>query len=194
MLKKLLDSSNKIKAFNVIATVPNINVTIAHLIYHSSKKVNFDVWIISIFDFIFLMQDKFQANESEIRMLGKDIGISKEIDSFFLIKRGILNHEEKNRLNLLQQLIFSIDVNPIFLDFYNEENFIKKIRFFFKLLFVNEKVLQREYRISKKPHILFYFKRWIRQIIQFKDLFYIILFKRKLLARKKMLLQNFYLN
>ena len=97
-------------------------------------------------------------------------------------------------MDIFKNLIFSINANTNIQSLFQDTNKFRVMKSLLKMVFVNKRELNREFNIQpEKGFIMYYFKRWVRQIIQFRYLIYLLVFKRNRFKEKSKLIDEFYL-
>ena len=168
-----------------------ISSCISHLIYHASKKSNFDVGLGSVFDLKSLSRFASKEDLKEVMRISDDCGYGKESESFLnIIQKQGISHQ-KNTF-LLKELIFSPNVNLKVQEFFFKESILQKFKHIFKLLFVSKHHIKREFQSENRFFGGGYFLRWMRQINQFGHYAYIVIFKGKVLKKRAEQMKKFY--
>lgn len=144
--------------------VPSPSGLFTHLVYHASKKGNFNVGPTVLVDLLQLI-DKVDKNEvleiSELLELRKITELFFELIESFKCKNLILS---KDAEKLKEVLIFP-SLNSKITEILTQISFLKMLSKSKDRIFVSKTHLQREFNINKSlPINFYYFKRWIIQI------------------------------
>ena len=168
----------------------NLSSCISHLIYHASKKGNFDIGLVSIFDLKFLSKFTSLEDLNEIQRISNKCGFGLESESFLEIVRS--NKSSKGKSYLIKELIFSPNLNIKVQEFFLKKGPYQKLKYIFKSLFVNKQLINREFQRKKGFLVSYYFARWKRQFNQFNSYIYLLIFKREVFRRRSKLINEFY--
>ena len=144
--------------------VPSPSGLFTHLVYHASKKGNFNVGPTVLVDLLQLI-DKVDKNEvleiSELLELRKITELFFELIESFKCKNSILS---KDAEKLKEVLIFPL-LNSKITEILTQISFLKMLSKSKDRIFVSKTHLQREFNINKSlPINFYYFKRWTIQI------------------------------
>tara|TARA_B100000963_G_scaffold284188_1_gene252968 strand:- start:24064 stop:25230 length:1167 start_codon:yes stop_codon:yes gene_type:complete len=175
---------------NVIKT-SSLSSCISHLIYHASKKGNFDIGIGPIFDLNFLSQFISEKDMNNIRNISDECGFKHESESFLEL---IENKNLSDNVYLLKELILSPNINTKIQEFFLHKSFFQKSKDFYKLLFVSKKHIRREFQTKENFLLRRYFARWLRQFSQLSKYIYLLIFKRGIFKKRAELIRRFYKN
>lgn len=164
--------------------IPSPNSLFTHLVYHGSKKGNFDVGPSALVDLLQLF-DEVDKNEvlkfSDLLEMRKISELFFELVEFSKNKKTILS---KDAEKLKEVLIFPA-VNSKITEILTQESLSKILTKFKDTLFVSKKHLQREFEINKSlPKNFYFIKRWARQINQFLPSFFFV-FKNLIAVNKR---------
>tara|TARA_A100001388_G_scaffold159362_1_gene118856 strand:+ start:10885 stop:12072 length:1188 start_codon:yes stop_codon:yes gene_type:complete len=170
----------------------SLKSTISHLIYHASKKGNFDNGLGSIFDLRFLSEFLSKKDIKQIKSISDECGFRHESESFLeIIQEKNINFSHGNAY-LLRELIFSPNINTKIQEFFLKKSLLQKLKNIFILIFASEDKMKREFQSNTKPILSNYLERWARQFKQFKSYIYLLVFKRKIFKKRGELIKNFY--
>ena len=169
----LLESKRIIKIHDKDLCLPSFSSLFMHLVYHGSKKGNFNAGLSVLTDLLFLHG---RVKKNEVLRISEPLELKKISELFFELiefsknKKLILN---KNSETLKEILIFPA-LNPKFAEILTQESFQKMLGKLKNALFVPKSHLHREFEFNNNLPISFHLaKRWIRQINKY---FFSILF------------------
>ncbi len=168
----------------------NLSSCISHLIYHTSKKGNFDIGLVSIFDLKFLSKFTSLDDLKEIQRISDKCGFGLESESFLEIIKS--KKSSKSKSYLIKELIFSPNLNIKIQEFFLKKSSYQKLKYIFNSLFVSKKLINREFQRKKGFLVSNYFARWKRQFNQFNSYIYLLIFKREVFKRRSKLINKFY--
>ncbi len=190
--KKMLEEKRAFSIHGKNIQTTNLYLHIAHLIFHSSKKGNFDVGIGSVFDFIYLT--KFLKNDciKKVIEISNLCNFSLEAKTFFEIFIDDPSKKNIMKFTTFKELIFSPNLNTKIQEVFLEKSFLNKVKKIYLLVFVRKDYLKREFNIDKNHIAKVYILRWVRQFKQFNKYLYLILFNSNDFKRKSILIKRFY--
>lgn len=172
----------KIHGKNIYTPCPE--VLFAHLIYHASKKGNFDVGPLALVDLLQLFDE---VNKNEVLKISDLLEMRKISELFFELVEFSKNKEitiSEDAEKLKEVLIFP-SLNSKITEILMQESFSKMLVKLKDTLFVSKTHLQREFKINKKLSInSYFFKRWARQVNKFSTSFFFI-FKNLISVNKR---------
>ncbi len=163
----------KIHGINIYA--PCQNSLFAHLVYHGSKKGNFDVGLTALVD-ILQLSDK--VNKNKVLRISESIELKKlselffELTDFFKNKKIILSVKARK----LKEVLIFPPLNPTITEILTQESFLKMLIKIKEVFFASELQLDREFGSNKSlPRSFYLVKRWIRQLKKFYSSFFFVL-------------------
>ena len=173
--ENILKSKRLIKIHGNNLYVPNPNSLFSHLIYHASKKGNFNVGPIALIDLLKLYDE---VDKNEVLKISESLKMRKISEIFFELiesskyKNPILSIKAKK---LKEVLIFPL-LNSKISEVFMQKNFLKKLAKLKDIFFVSKTHLQAEFEINKDlPTIFYFFKRLLIKINKyFPTLLFII--------------------
>ena len=190
----ILDNKLEYQFFDKTIYGSSPAIALVHLIYHATKKGNFDVGLTAIFDYFFLLDYISNTDKDLVFEITSNFGLIKEAEIFFLLQKENISEEESKKMDIFKNLIFSINANTNIQSLFQDTNKFRVMKSLLKMVFVNKRELNREFNIQpEKGFIMYYFKRGVRQIIQFRYLIYLLVFKRNRFKEKSKLIDEFYL-
>ncbi len=170
----------------------SLSSCLSHLAYHATKKGNFDIGLRSIFDLKALSRFSSEEDKIKIKNISSECRFSKESELFLSIIESKDKSCGNRKTYLLKELIFSPNINIKIQEFFLKESLIQKFKHIFTLLFVNKHHIKREFQSETTFFISSYFARWARQIRQFGNYMYLLIFKKELFKRRAKLIKEFY--
>ena len=156
--------------------VPCHNSLFTHLVFHASKKGNFDVGLIALVD---LLQLSDSVDKNEVLRISELIKIKKVSKLFFELiefskdRKFLLSKDAEN----LKEILIFPPLNSKITDIFKEKNTFKKLIKLKEDFLVSELNLKREFGSNRRLPISFYrIKRWTRQTqkLFFASLFILI--------------------
>lgn len=150
------------------------NYLILHLIYHGTSKEFFDTGLNFVLDLKKIFKERHIKIDNLIKLAKKydlykeailSLNLLLDIDYINAYLKVNNKYIDKELIKDAKFLLVSKTSKPglDYIVYHSEENLIKKL---YKSLFVSKEIVGREFLISKKnPLIYFYYlKRWARQI------------------------------
>lgn len=161
---RLLESKKTIKIHDNDICVPCTDSLFTHIVFHGSKKGNFDVGLSVIADLIQLSE---KVDNYRVLRISESLELRAITESFFEIIESSKNKKfimSKNAEKLKEVLIFP-SLNSAITEILLQESFLKMFTKLKDTVFVSRNHLFREYGASKSMLLNFYyFKRWIKQL------------------------------
>jgi len=176
LLKDRLLESKKIKKIhdNDIC-VPCADSLFAHLVFHGSKKGNFDVGLSVIADLIQLFEE---VDKNRVLGISESFDLKAISELFFEIIESSKNKKftvSKNAEKLKEVLIFPT-LNSAITEILLQESLLKMLAKMKDTIFVSKDRLLREYGPSTTMFLNFYYiRRWIKQVKNYSHLIFFTL-------------------
>ena len=171
--ESLFESKRLIKIHENDVYVPCSNNLFTHLVFHASKKGNFDVGLISLVDLIQIIDE---IDKNKVLKVSESIDLKQITELFIeLIEcSGNKTTPLSKKVEKLKEVLIFPSINSKITEIFMQESFVKMLLKLKNTLFVSKHQLQREFGKKGTSHIFFYLiKRWKRQIKKFS---YSILF------------------
>ncbi len=167
---RLLESKKIIKVHNNDVCVPCNDSLFTHLVFHGSKKGNFDVGLSVIADLIQLFDE---VDKNRVLRISESFDLKEISELFFEIIESSENKKlrvSKNAEKLKEVLMFPM-LNSVITEILLQESFLKMLAKMKDTIFVSKDRLSREYGSSKSMFLNFYYiRRWIKQVKKYSHL------------------------
>ena len=170
----LLESKKIIKIHDNKLCLPSFNSLFTHLVYHGSKKGNFNVGL-SVLTDLLLISEKVDKNE--VLRISEPLELKKISELFFELIEFSKNKNpslSKNSEKLKEILIFPTS-NSMLTEILMQESLKKMLVKLNGMFFVSQTHLYRQFGLKKNlPLRLYLAKRWIGQINRlFSTIFFV---------------------
>ncbi len=170
----LLESKKIIKTHDNKLCLPSSNSLFTHLVYHGSKKGNFNVGL-SVLTDLLLISEKVDKNE--VLRISEPLELKKISELFFELIEFSKNKNpslSENSEKLKEILIFP-SLNSILTEILMQESLKKMLVKLNSMFFVSQTHLYRQFGLKKNlPLRLYLAKRWIGQINRlFSTIFFV---------------------
>ena len=173
--ENIFKSKRLIKVHGKNVFIPCPNSLFNHLVYHASKKGNFDVGLSALVDLIQLNEE---IDKNTVLRISESIELRKITELFFELiefrknKKIILSENAEK----LKEILILPSINSKITEILLQDSFLKKFKKIKGSLFVSKTHLQKEFGINKNLPLFFYLlKRWKRLAITVSTSLFFIL-------------------
>ena len=163
--ENIFKSKRLIKVHGKNVFIPCPNSLFNHLVYHASKKGNFDVGLSALVDLIQLYEE---IDKNNVLRISESIELRKITELFFELidfrknKKIILSENAEK----LKEILILPSINSKITEILVQDSFLKMFKKIKNTLFVSKTHLQKEFGINKNLPMFFYLlKRWKRLTI-----------------------------
>ncbi len=188
----LFESKRIIKIHENDLCLPSFNSLFMHLVYHGSKKGNFNVGLSVLTDLLLLFE---KVDKDEVLKISEPLKLKKISELFFELIEFSKNKNlilSKNSEKLKEILIFP-PLNSIITEIFMQESLWKMFVKLNGVFFVSQTHLYRQFGLKKNFLERFYlFRRWISQIKRlFLTIFFVLRNLNPIIQRSK-IIKNIY--
>ena len=161
--KLMLQDKHKKNILGKFLYIPSDEDMILHYLYHGISKGNFDVGPLAVLN-VSKLREVMNINYEILLQRSKIFGLNFEYKIFVALE----NFEKENVLikKYLSEIFLMPTVNKRISSLKLQKGFLKKIKFIAKVVFVEKKLIMREFNLLNFSnfHYFLYLFRWLRQI------------------------------